>query len=63
MPCVGVASRDGVRGRVQAKELQVQYRFGLESLNENLPEVKADLVLAAGTDDQYFVTLVGLTLV
>lgn len=28
------------------KIMEVQYRFGLESLNENLPEMKADLVLA-----------------
>eukprot|EP00931_Biecheleriopsis_adriatica_P043590 TRINITY_DN24917_c0_g1_i1.p1 TRINITY_DN24917_c0_g1~~TRINITY_DN24917_c0_g1_i1.p1 ORF type:complete len:4311 (+),score=994.91 TRINITY_DN24917_c0_g1_i1:69-13001(+) len=29
------------------KIMEVQYRFGLESLNENLPEMKADLVLAS----------------
>lgn len=28
------------------KIMEVQYRFGLESLNENLPEMKADLILA-----------------
>lgn len=28
------------------KIMEIQYRFGLESLNENLPEMKADLIVA-----------------
>lgn len=42
------------------KALEYQYKMGLESLNENLPEIKVDLTYRYGSTQSYLFSIVAL---